>query len=158
MITTDPANALGELIPGYVALDDRARRLARLAHARNVHDQLHRHLLTLAATAGVPVSAHEREELTAPAYRITRVAHWDCPIPLVLIDIYYPPYGFTKIPEDPGSVTIWLRPTSEVAYLHSLADLWSFLTPLTSSVELDELHQSATMALAWLRNEVPAAA
>jgi hypothetical protein len=152
----EAAYVLGELISGYLELDHRGRRLARVAHAGRIHDELHRHLLERAALEQVPLAAAERRTLRAPYWLIPTTPQWDGATPLVLLDIHYRPFGFNGSPVARDGMIVWLRPTCEDAYLHSLADLWSLLD--TSQGSAESLSETIGVALAWLRELEPSAA
>ena len=149
-----PDDALTSLIDGYRNGDDRDRKLARLAHARGVHDLLERMLLNRAVRAGVPVTADETRQLQAPAWLLPAVESWDCPVPLVLIDLLFAPHGWTSPPPTTHSCTVWLRPSSAEAYLDSLATVWPLLDGSDEAVALVGI---IDVAVQWASSAVVAA-
>ena len=152
----EAALVLGELIPGYLDFDHRSRRLARVAHAGRMHDELQRHLLERADRERVPLAATERRALRAPYWLIPTLSQWDGATPLVLLDIHYLPFAFHGSPVARDGMIVWLRPTSEEAYLHSLADVWSLLDRSRAGAET--LKDAVGVALSWLRELEPVAA
>ena len=143
--------ALEGLLPGYQALGHGARSAARIEHAVLLGDALHRELVCRADAAGVSIRAAERAELQAGCRVGGHVRKWRCPVPLTLIDSLYYPVGRVMPPDDPGSLVIWLRPSLEVAYLLSVAELWTVMSPLGTPSREPELARSVTLALAWVR-------
>jgi hypothetical protein len=145
----DASTVIAELIPGYEGMDTRGRRLARVAHAGRIHDELHRHFLDRIAQDDIPIASKDRRTLDSPYWLISTARQWDCVAPLVLIDIHYLPYGFNTAPLARDGMTVWLRPTDEKSYLHSLADLWSMLAGCRPNG--GQLHRTVQLALGWLR-------
>ena len=141
-----PDDALASLIQHYLDGDDRSRKLARLEHARGVHDLLEQVLLERALGTGVPVTADETRQLRAPAWALPTVEVWDCPVPLVLIDLLFAPNAWTAPPPATHSCTVWLRPSSAEAYLHSLATLWALLDDTAAAAAL---RTTVETALQW---------
>jgi hypothetical protein len=113
------------LIAGYADLpDERARFKARILNA--VTQQVHLQA-ELNDQGGLELCTEaEREVLLGPRHLQPRVGQWECAIPLVLVDVYYEPYGEIPRPVaaaetgDDGRL-IWLSPMTEDAYLRSLA-------------------------------------
>lgn len=114
------------LIPRYLTMTPAERLAARLAHAVRVqttvqadinyeHDNLvgctPEEIAVLTATRSVPPS----------------ILMWSCPVPLVLVDVFYQPTGdLPTIVSGLADVTnppnvYWLRPSDEDDYLASLA-------------------------------------
>jgi hypothetical protein len=153
LIRSDPTAtvALEGLLPGYQAQDHDVRRASRIAHAALLGDILHRELVGRADAAGVPISTAERAELQASCLDGGHVRVWRSPVPLTLIDSLYYPVGRLMPPDDPGSPVIWLRPSLEVTYLRSVAELWTVMSPLGTPSREPELARSVTLALAWVR-------
>ena len=144
------ATALALLVPGYHRLGHDARRAARIGHAAGLGDGLRRDLLERADAVGVPISPDERQELQGRCRDGGRARLWRCPVPLTLLDTVYDPVGQVMPPTAAGGVVLWLRPSLEVRYLHSLADLWAVLSPPGTRATESGLVRAVAVALAWV--------
>lgn len=120
-VNTDGANSaaevLAELIDGYAGLDAEGRLEARLRHAAGVKLRVTAELVSSAAE---PLPDAERETLLAAPWKLLAVPVWTCPVPLVLFDVFYRPFAAVERPR--GNIR-WLRPSRELPYLASLADV-----------------------------------
>jgi len=141
--------ALERLIAGYDCLDERSRRIARVSHAGQLHDELHAYFLARAAAESIPVAPEEDALLVKPWWWIPSMRRWNGTMPLVLLDIHYAPFGFRGCPVAGEGVIVWLRPTTEDAYLYSIADLWAMLD--LERIGPGCLRDAMHIALEWLR-------
>ncbi len=131
-----PAEALEELMPGYLTLDDRDRSAARVRHGRDTAGKLQEALIRAAASDGLDPNAAEAEGLLdvlradkreslflelphAPGVQ----APWLPRPALVLLTTSYAPHG--AHPRIGGNV-VWLDPSSEEGYLSSLGATSAF--------------------------------
>ena len=120
----ESAELISALIPGYrgAAADPVGAAAARIAHATHLQ-------VTVQAAINLEFgldgcSAGQRALLCGGRSVPPAPALWTAPVPLVLVDCYYAPVGFVPRPlaEAPGEIR-WLRPSTELAHLRSLADL-----------------------------------
>ncbi|GAA2213949.1 hypothetical protein GCM10009850_094130 [Nonomuraea monospora] len=114
----EPADLVGMLVPGYLALTadgDRAR--ARLGLALDVQVRLQ---ARLAAGRLGGCGEAERAVLLGPRHEPPAPARWTAPVPLVLVASFYAPGGALPRPSGPAELQVWLDP----------ADDWTLLTSL----------------------------
>lgn len=130
----DPADLLDALVPGYTDGN---------------HDQQWTNRLGLAARAQVlaqavanehahftRATATQRKILSGTRHEPVIVAHWDCPVPLVLIATDYQPAGKAPRPQPHAGMPpniIWIDPSDEWTLLESL-----------HNVGVIALHEAAT--------------
>lgn len=117
---------LAALIRGYDRMGDAQRLAARLAYAARVQ-----------ATAQADINYAHDLDTCSPEEQVilfgTRaippeVATWSCPIPLILIDVYYEPDGTLPRPSGQNDVAnpvniIWLSPYDPTEFVYSLTEL-----------------------------------
>lgn len=133
------AGLLEHLIPGYEAMNEEERLIARIRNAIAIQ-------VPLQAAINVqwqdsPRTPAENDILNGSRATQPAVEYWDAENPLVLIDAFYAP--FTETPatvsglgnfEDPENLW-WLRPaSSELEYLQSLHEA----SVITLSISKDE--------------------
>lgn len=120
-----PAGLLQYLIPAYNKLNRKQRLQARIKHAVNAQVRLQAKLNNFFEDS--PRTPSEEKILNDTRVYQPRLSQWDCPVPLVLVDSFYQPYGDYQPPVSGiADVAIppnlwWLRPAkSEFEYLRSL--------------------------------------
>lgn len=120
-----PAGLLTFLIPGYSNLQPEERVAARLRHSVDLQVRLQARLNVFFATT--PRTAEENAVLMGQRNTPPRVSEWLSSVPLVLVDMFYQPYGDLPKPDspEPDDDTLptlwWLRPAEgELEYLRSL--------------------------------------
>lgn len=123
------------LIPGYLEMDEDGRRLARMMYVHEQQSVLRVYIYAnLNAEQEAELSEVERALLTeAGTANISfddgdDVFIWSSPHPLVLIDMFYPPYNPTTVKPlssegdyETVSNIIWLRAATELDFLTSLS-------------------------------------
>ncbi len=115
----EPAELVGMLAPGYLALatgEERAAARVRLALDLQVRLQAR-----LAAGGELDACGEaERAVLLGGRHEPPSPARWEAPVPLVLVSAFYEPAGALPRPSGPAELQVWLDP----------ADEWSLLTSL----------------------------
>ena len=118
----EPAGLISALIPSYRAADPVGAAADRIRHA------MHAQVIVQAAINlefGLDGCSPEQRALLCGDRTVPPApARWSAPVPLVLVDCCYAPVGTPPRPlaEAPGTIR-WLRPSTELDYLRSLADL-----------------------------------
>lgn len=119
----DAGELLDELIPGYQTMGPAAQLAARLHFA--VRAQV--------AVQAALNDDYGLDQCTPQEYAVLQgsrntppeIDEWTCPVPLVLVDVYYQPLGELPRPVGSAHVTepdniIWLSPTDPYEFLVSL--------------------------------------
>lgn len=126
--TTTAAELLDLWLPGYLAASSRTRLEARIEHAAATRAQLAATLVEQAESGSAAIDPAARAVLLGSSWEPPDLLEWAHPVPLVLLDVFYVPYTSRPAPRsaidgdvaEPSNL-LWLRPSSETAYLRSLA-------------------------------------
>ena len=118
----EPAELISALIPGYRAADPVAAAADRIRHAMHAQVTVQAAINLEFGLGGC--SPEQRALLCGDRTVPPTPTRWSAPVPLVLVDCCYAPVGAPPRPlaEAPGTIR-WLRPSTELDYLRSLADL-----------------------------------
>ena len=119
LYATQPAELLATLIPGYAELSRHDRLDERIEHAARVRSELTAE--SLARHWDVPLTEAERAVLCSSPWEPPVLRTWRHPVPVVLLDVFYAPFTDTPPPDYAANV-VWLRPSREEPYIHSLAE------------------------------------
>ncbi|MGW0802530.1 hypothetical protein [Nonomuraea sp. NPDC002799] len=115
----EPAELIGMLVPGYVALaTDEERAMARIQLALDLQVRLQARL-----AAGPELDAcgeAERAVLLGGRHEPPAPVRWEAPVPLVLVSAFYEPAGPLPRPSGPAELQVWLDPADEWTLLTSL--------------------------------------
>lgn len=112
------------LIPGYATMTSHEAWEARIAYL--IRAQVIAQAGLNATDAFATLSHAEKTILQGPRHEPPVVAHWSCPIPLILVATFYAPAGRNARPvRDQGMEpnVIWIDPSDEITFLTSLHDI-----------------------------------
>lgn len=118
---------LAALIHDYLQLADDPQAAARARLQYAVRTQVRLQATIAAACDLSTLTDQERELLLGSRHQPPQLSAWSAPIPLVLVETYYQPYGPlprpTPTPRDPSHLQpnlIWINPIDEAELLTSL--------------------------------------
>lgn len=122
-----PAELLALLIAGYGG-SEQQRLQQRVEHALHAQVRAQARFVAQDWQAYQAATSQQRRALHAPRHNPVAVRVWDCPIPLVVVDVLFEPFTpgvpLPLTPDGDVAVSHWLRvlrPTDEWDYLESLA-------------------------------------
>lgn len=112
-------DVIGEIIPGYLDLDDEDEddlaldaRIVALAQASS-----RAQAARLAAEPDHPLSEDELNVALLPKQQAPDITAWNPALPLLLLTTHYAPY--TDEPRPEGAI-VWMDPSTELTFLASL--------------------------------------
>ncbi|MHB8246850.1 MAG: hypothetical protein ACYDGN_16175 [Acidimicrobiales bacterium] len=121
------AELLEHLIEDYDHSDEASAGQARVRHAVGVQVSTQPYLTFTDAAALANLSDAEWAVLNGSRVEQPAIDRWDAPIDLILIDLWYQPFGSLAVPVDGeagGRKRIhWLCTVDELGYLKSLAEV-----------------------------------
>lgn len=112
------------LIPGYAQMTSHEAWEARIAYLIRAQVIAQAGLNAVDAFATLP--AAQQTILQGPRHEPPVVAHWSCPIPLILVATYYEPAGRNARPVREAGMepnVIWVDPSDDTTFLTSLHDI-----------------------------------
>ena len=114
---------VGAFVPGYDQMDRAGRLAARIGWAVRAQTDLQAAVNDWHGTSGC--SPEQTAVLYGGRSEPLSVAVWDCPVPLVLVDVYYRPDGPLPRPVGEHDTArednlIWLSPADPYDFLVSL--------------------------------------